>query len=96
MGALANVWLHAVRRSRSRLLWAGVAMLGVQVAGLIIGRGDCPLGPFQRKLGDPIPMFELALSPRAAKAAIPVLFAVGVAGLIALLLRPPRRGPDVS
>ena len=96
MGALANVWLHAVRRSRSRLLWAGVAMLGVQVVGLIIGRGDCPLGPFQRKLGDPIPMFELALSPRAAKAAIPVLVAVGVAGLIALLLRPPRRGPDVS
>ena len=96
MGALANVWRHAVRRTRSRLLWAGVAMLGVQVVGLIIGRGDCPLGPFQRKLGDPVPMFELALSPRAAKAAIPVLFAVGVAGLIALLLRPPRQGPDVS
>ena len=90
MGALTNVWIHALRRSRSRWLWAGVAMLSAQVVGLIIGRGNCPLGPFQRKLGDPVPMFELALSPRAAKAAIPALLVIGVAGFIALLLRPPR------
>jgi len=90
MGALTNVWAHAVRRTRSRLLWAGVAMLSAQVVGLIIGRGDCPLGPFQRKLGDPVPMFELLLPPRAAKAAIPVLALIGTVGLLLLLLRPPR------
>ena len=91
MGALANVWVHAARRTRSRLLWAGVTMLSVQAAGLVAGRGDCPLGPFQRKLGDPVPMFELILTPRAAKAAIPTLTVVGIAGLVLLLLRPPRR-----
>lgn len=90
MGALTNVWAHAVRRTRSRLLWAGVAMLSAQVVGLIIGRGDCPLGPFQRTLGDPVPMFELLLPPRAAKAAIPVLALIGTVGLLLLLLRPPR------
>lgn len=90
MGALANVWAHAVRRTRSRILWAGIAMLSAQVVGLIFGRGDCPLGPFQRQLGDPVPMFELFLPPRAAKAAVPVLSVIGVAGLVLLLLRPPR------
>ncbi len=91
MGALANVWMHAARRTRSRLLWAGVAMLVSQAAGLVIGRGDCPLGPFQRRLGDPVPMFELALPPRAAKASIPTLFVIGVAGLVLLLMRPPMK-----
>jgi hypothetical protein len=90
MGALVNVWAHALRRTRSRLLWAGVAMLLAQVIGLAVGRGDCPLGPFQRRLGDPVPMFELVLPPRAAKAAIPVLAVIGSAGLVLLLLRPPR------
>lgn len=90
MCALTNVWAHALHRTRSRALWAGVAMLSVQVAGLVIGRGDCPLGPFQRRLGDPVPMFELLLPPRAAKAAVPVLAVIGAAGLVLLLLRPPR------
>ena len=54
-----------------------------------MGRGNCPLGPFQARLGDPVPLFELVLSPRAAKAAIPVLAAVAVAGIAALLILPP-------
>ena len=48
---------------------------------LVIGRGNCPLGPLQSRAGDPVPLFELVLPPRAAKAAIPILAAVAVAGL---------------
>lgn len=89
LGALAHVWRCALTRRRDRYLAVSIAFLLVQGAGLVVGRGDCPLGPFQRSLGDPVPMFELVLPPRAAKAAIPVLFGVAVAGITAALLRPP-------
>ncbi len=89
--ALAHVWECAIKRRRDRPLWASMAFLLVQGMALLIGRGDCPFGPFQRRLGDPVPMFELVLPPRAAKAAIPVLAVVAVAGIVSVLLRPPRR-----
>jgi hypothetical protein len=41
--------------------------------------------PLQDRLGDPVPMFELVLPPRAAKAAIPVLAAVASVGLVLAL-----------
>jgi len=62
-------------------------MLLVEGVALVIGRGNCPFGPFQRRLGDPVPMFELFLPPRAAKAAVPVLTLVSLAGLAALFGR---------
>ena len=43
-------------------------------------------GPLQDRLDDPVPLFELVLSPRAAKRAVPVLGAVAAAG-IGLLAR---------
>jgi hypothetical protein len=64
---------------------------------LVVGRGNCPMGTFQKSLGDPVPMFEWVLPPRAAKAAIPVLAAVSVAGLLAVLARPPQgRAPGTD
>jgi hypothetical protein len=77
-----------VTRRRDRLLTVATgALLGEGVA-LVVGHGDCPLGPLQQRLGDPIPLFELVLPPRAAKAAVPVLTAVAVTGLAVLVLRP--------
>jgi hypothetical protein len=66
-----------------------VGLLFAEGAALIVGRGNCPLGPFQERLGDPIPLFQLVLPPRAAKAAVPVLAAVAVAGIAAVLILPP-------
>jgi hypothetical protein len=90
IAALVDVWRSALLRRRGRHLWLSMAFLLVQGGALVLGRGDCPFGPFQRQLGDPVPMFELALPPRAAKAAIPLLFAVTLVGIGAALLRPPR------
>ena len=90
LGALVHVWRSALVRTRGRYLWPSMALLLTQGAALLVGRGNCPFGPFQRRLGDPVPMFELILPPRAAKAAIPALFAVAVAGMVAALLRPPQ------
>jgi hypothetical protein len=87
MAALAYVWASAVKRRRDRWLRYAVGLLSAEGVALIVGRGNCPFGPFQRSLGDPVPMFELALPPRAAKAAIPVLAVISVAGFGALALR---------
>ena len=67
LAALAYIWTCVITRRRGRLLTAAVLALIVEGAALIVGRGDCPLGPLQSKLGDSVPLFELVLSPRAAR-----------------------------
>jgi hypothetical protein len=91
LAGLGWIWISAARRSRDRVAYASMALLLAEGVALVIGRGNCPFGPFQRRLGDPVPMFELVLPPRAAKAAIPILTAVALAGIAAFALRPPRR-----
>jgi hypothetical protein len=90
MASLGYVWLSAVTRRRDRLLAASVTFLSLEGIALIAGRGNCPFGPFQRRLGDPVPLFELVLPPRAAKAAIPVLTVVTLSGFVAAAIRGPR------
>jgi len=90
LAALGWVWLSAARRRRDRALTASIALLGMEGAALVVGRGNCPFGPLQRRLGDPVPMFEWVLPPRAAKAAIPVLAAVTAGGFVAVFLRTKR------
>jgi hypothetical protein len=68
-----------------------MAFLSVEGVGLMIGGGDCPMGPFQEKLGDSVPFFELVLPPRAAKAAVPILAGASLAGFVAVALRGPKR-----
>src|SRR5215210_1533984 len=83
MSALAYIWLSALRRKRDAVLVASVGVLSAEGLGLVVGRGNCPFGRFQRNLGDPVPMFELFLPPRAAKAAIPISTVVAIAGFAA-------------
>jgi hypothetical protein len=90
LASLGYIWASAIRRRRNRQTAAAIAFLSVEGAALVIGRGNCPFGPFQRTLGDPVPLFELVLPPRAAKAAVPVLAAVSLAGFAAVLLRSPQ------
>jgi hypothetical protein len=87
LASLAYIWASAVRRQCNRRTLAAMAFLSAEGAALVIGRGNCPLGPFQRTLGDPVPLFELVLPARAAKAAVPVLAAVSLAGFAAVFLR---------
>jgi hypothetical protein len=101
LGALGTIWASALARRRDRWLGASLTFLSVQGVGLLVGRGNCPAGPLQRSLGDPVPLFELLLPPRAAKAAIPALAIVTLLGMALVALRPPRRaaakaGPAVG
>ena len=85
--AIAYMWWCALRGRRDYLLRIAAASLigeGVLVAA---NHGDCPLGGLQERLGDPVPLFELVLSPRAAKRAVPTLGAITAAGLALLMVR---------
>ena len=90
MSSLGYIWLSAVTRRRDPLLAASIGVLSFEAVALVIGRGDCPFGPLQTRLGDPVPLFQLVLPPRAAKAAIPVLTVISVAGLLGVAVRGPR------
>lgn len=92
LACLAQIWTSAVRRRRDRLTRVSAALLVAEGTGLVIGRGDCPVGGLQERWGDPVPLFELVLPRRAAKAAVPILAVVAVGGLAALALRPPPPG----
>jgi hypothetical protein len=89
LAGLGYIWLCAISRRRSRRLWAFVALLLAEGAALAVGRGNCPMGRRQADWGDPVPFFELVLPPRAAKAAVPILAAVSLAAIGALIARQP-------
>jgi hypothetical protein len=96
LASLGYIWACAATRRRDRRLWASIAFLSIEGAGLIAGGGDCPMGPLQARIGDPVPFFELVLPPRAAKAAVPILAGVSVAGFVAVALRRPSRSTEAA
>jgi hypothetical protein len=87
--ALATIYGAVARGRRSPRVWVSAGFLVLEGGGLLIGRGDCPMGRIQEQWGDPKPFFELVLPPRAAKAAVPVLAVIAGAALLALVVRSP-------
>jgi len=69
-----------------------IGVLTGEGVALLVARG-CPLGIFQRRAGDDVPMFELWFGPRLAPFAIPTLTAVALAGGALVLARPPGGPP---
>lgn len=95
LAALGYIWQAVFTRRRDPALAASIGWLSIEGAALVIGRGDCPMGPFQARLGDPVPLFELVMPPPAAKAAIPVLAVAAIAGIALASLRGRRSNvPD--
>jgi hypothetical protein len=89
LACLGMLWARLIQRRRDPATWAAVAFLAAEGGGLVIGRGDCPMGRLQETWGDSTPFFELLLPPRAAKAAVPVLAGVAVATILGLVVRSP-------
>lgn len=94
LASIAYVWWCALTDRRGPLLRPAVSALAAEGLLVAANRGDCPLGAVGDRIGDPVPLFELALPARAARLAVPVLGAV-TAGGVALLairsLRPDRK-----
>jgi hypothetical protein len=91
--AIAYVWWCALTGRRGRLLRIAAATLIAEGVLVTANHGDCPMGGLQERLGDPVPLFELVLSPRAAKRAVPTLGAITAAGLALLVARGYRDEP---
>lgn len=87
IGCIAVVYLGAWDGRAGVLTYLALAALSVECVLVIGNGGDCPLGPCLQRLGDDKPFFELFLSPRAAKAAVPTLGAIAVIGALALAAR---------
>src|SRR3954452_3533319 len=85
--AIVYVWWCALTRRRDRWLRLAIAALAAEGTLVAANHGDCPLGPLQARAGDPVPLFELVLSPRAARRAVPTLGAFTVVGVLLLRLR---------
>jgi hypothetical protein len=90
LASLGYLWVCASTGRRDRALAGAVVVLSIEGASLVATRGDCPLAPLQERLGDPVPLFELALRPRTAKLAVPVLAALATMGVGVLIARGPR------
>jgi hypothetical protein len=90
LGAIAYVWWCALTGRRDSWLRLAVVALVAEGASVVANHGDCPLGPLQERLGDPVPLFQLVLSPTAARRAVPALGLITAAGLILLVRRGPR------
>jgi hypothetical protein len=92
LGAIAYIWWCALTGRRDRKLRFAVVAIVTEGVCVAANHGDCPLGPLQARTGDPIPLFELVLSPAAARRAVPTLGLVTAAGLILLASRSTRPG----
>jgi hypothetical protein len=85
--AIGYVWWCALTGHRGgRLLRIAVATLIGEGVLVTANGGDCPLGGLQERVGDTVPLFELVLSPPAAKRAVPTLGAIA-AGILVLVAR---------
>jgi hypothetical protein len=92
LGAIAYIWWCAITGQRNRRLRLAIGTLLVEAACVGANHGDCPLGPLQARSGDPTPLFEVVLSPTAARRAVPTLGLITGAGLVMLV----RRGPGTA
>lgn len=88
LGCLGYVWFCALSRHRDRWLNLSVGVLAGEGVALLLAKG-CPLGVFQRRAGDDVPMFELWFGPRVAPIAIPSFTVIALAGLLLVVARPP-------
>ncbi len=89
LASIAYVYWCALTRRRGPLLNAAIGGLVGEGAPRRRNGGDCPLGPLGDRIGDETPLFELVLSPRAAKRAVPVLGGVAALGFALLAARRP-------
>jgi hypothetical protein len=87
LAAIGYVWWCGLTGRRGRLLRPVIAVLAGEGVLVVANGGDCPLGGLGDRIGDPVPLFELVLSPRAARRAVPALGALTAVGVGVLAAR---------
>jgi hypothetical protein len=87
LASIGYVWWCAFTGRRRPLLRPAIAALVTEGVLVVTNRGNCPMGAVGDRIGDPVPLFELVLSPRAARRAVPTLGVLTAAGLGLLAAR---------
>jgi hypothetical protein len=87
LACIGIVYLGAWEAQVDAVTVVALALLAVEGTLVLLSRGDCPLTPLLRRLGDDTPLFELVLPLRAAKLAVPVLGTVTALGAVLLAVR---------
>jgi hypothetical protein len=87
LASIGYVWWCALSGRRGRFLRLPIAALLGEGVLVVANHGDCPLGPVGVRVGDSRPLFELVLSPRAARRALPALGVLTALGLGLLAAR---------
>ena len=85
--SIGYVWWCVLTGRRGPLLRPAIVALVAEGVLVAANRGDCPLGPLGERIGDQVPLFELVLSPRSARRAVPTLGALTAVGLGLLAAR---------
>lgn len=93
LGCLFYFWGCALTRRRDRWPHVAIAVLLGEGVALLVAKG-CPMGVFQRRAGDDVPMFELWFGPRSARMAIPSFTTTAAAGLMVADARRPLDAAD--
>jgi len=89
LACLGHLWFCALTRRRDPWLGVSISVLAAEGVALLVARG-CPIGIFQRRAGDDVPMFELWFGRRLAPFAIPAFSFLGVLGAVLLVVRKPK------
>ncbi len=90
LACLGYLWFCGIARRRDRRLKIAATVLVGEGVALVIAKG-CPLGVFQRRAGDDVPLFELWFGPRLAHFAIAVFTTLAGLGIVVVIARPPRK-----
>jgi len=88
ISCLFYIYYAAVTKTFTVIL--AIALISLAIEGLlvfILNKGDCPLIHIQKKIGDPIPFFDLFLPAPIAKKAIPFFAILTLVGLVFLAVR---------
>lgn len=86
LACLGYLWYCAITRRRDGWLRVSTVVLVGEGVALLAAKG-CPLGIFQRRAGDDVPMFELWFGPRLAPFAIPAFTGIALGGVALLRAR---------
>lgn len=84
------IYIYVTAITKDFNLISIVSILSLGLEGLVVfilNKGDCPLIYVQRKINDPVPFFNLFLSPKLAKKVIPFFTILTFVGIFILLIR---------
>lgn len=88
IGCLAYLYISAMTKQWN--VFTSVSLISLAAEGIfvfILNHGDCPLIHIQKRIGDPVPFFELIFPKQFAKKAIPTFAVLTIVGLVILMLR---------